>query len=114
MADKGFDLKVLIPTDDGLVISEKGIAEANFYLMYNLSNRSYQLSGKVKTLDFFKTKMVKDKLNHLLVSENIDAIVEMERSLVLDCVFIKTPKLEINEILNNLIDEIDKKSELNV
>jgi len=34
MPEKGFDLKVLIPTDDGLTISKNGIQGALFYLFY--------------------------------------------------------------------------------
>lgn len=35
MADKGFQLKVIIPTDDGFNISDKGIEKASYYLIYN-------------------------------------------------------------------------------
>ena len=110
MADKGFDLKVLIPTDDGITISLKGIEKAPYYLLYNVSNRSYQLAGKVKTLDFFNdtTDFIK-KFNEFIVIENIDKIIDNKLSMSVKCDLINAEHNEIGEILNDLIDKIEKK-----
>lgn len=104
MADKGFDLKVLIPTDDGLLISANGVEKAKYYLMYNLSNRSYQLAGKIKTTKLLEDKQAFSiKIENLILLEKIDKVID----------FRDYPNTEISEILNSLIDLIDKKNELN-
>ena len=101
MADKGFNLKVLIPTDDGLIISSKGIGKAGYYLMYNVSNRSYQLAGKIKTSEYFKNQEFELAIFNDLCDQNkIDKIID----------YIEFPSSEISEILNGLIDNIDKKT----
>lgn len=111
MPEKGFDLKVLIPTDDGLTISEKGIQEALYYLFYNVSNRSYQLAGKVKTVEWYQEKnfCITD-FKKLLTKEKIDLVI------TLSAIDINIPcknKIIDNEViavsLNQLIDSIDKK-----
>lgn len=101
MADKGFNLKVLIPTDDGIIISSKGIEKASHYLMYNLSNRSYQLAGKIKTSEYFKNQKIELAIfNDLCDQNNIDKIID----------YTEFSGIEISEILNRLIDIIDKKT----
>ena len=112
MADKGFDLKVLIPTDDGFSISENGLEKSRYYLMYNLSNRSYQLAEKIKVVDFytqskFNTKELKQLINDL----KIDRIVNINNELFDDCTckIIVIGKNDIGRSLNLLIDQIDKK-----
>ncbi len=110
MVNKGFDLKVLIPTDDGVTISLKGIEKAPYYLLYNVSNRSYQLAGKVKTLDLFNdTADFIKKFNEFIVIENIDNIIDNQLNKSIKCDLIKTDHNEIGKILNDLIDKIDKK-----
>ena len=100
MADKGFDLKVIIPTDDGLMISSRGMGNASYFLIYNVSNRSYQLSGKIKTSEYFENQGFNIAIFDDLCYENkIDKII--------DCA--EFPSMEISEILNLLIDNIDKK-----
>lgn len=101
MADKGFDLKVIIPTDDGQMISSRGMGKASYYLMYNVSNRSYQLAGKIKASEYFKNGEFEILgFNDLCDQNEIDKIV--------DCT--EFPNMEIGEILSNLIDIIDKKT----
>ncbi|MCK5171502.1 MAG: hypothetical protein KAQ75_16605 [Bacteroidales bacterium] len=110
MADKGFDLKVLIPTDDGLTISLKGIEKAPYYLFYNVSNRSYQLAGKVKTIEYFNDIAdFIEKFNELIVIEDIDKIIDNQTNASIKCDFLKVDCNEIGEILNDLIDKIEKK-----
>lgn len=113
MADKGFDLKVLIPTDDGITIFLKGIEKAPYYLFYNVSNRSYQLAGKVKTFEYFNdTADFVIKLNELIVIENIDKIIDNQTNASIKCDFVKADCNEIGEILNDIIEKIDIKKEL--
>ncbi|NOQ23908.1 MAG: hypothetical protein GQ564_00970 [Bacteroidales bacterium] len=101
MAEKGFNLKVIIPTDDGLIVSSKGIEKASYYLMYNASNRSYQLAGKIKTSEYFKNqKFDSTTFKNLCDQNNVDEIV--------DCKDFTSS--EISEVLNKLIDFIDKKT----
>lgn len=113
MADKGFDIKVLIPTDDGFTISENEIDKAKYYLSYNLSNRSYQLAGKLKSAEVIQTNSNNlDDLNSLILKENIDFIIHDDANANISCKFLK-PKLKIiSEILNKIIDQIDQKKEL--
>ncbi|MDA3954898.1 MAG: hypothetical protein PF485_14720 [Bacteroidales bacterium] len=101
MAEKGFNLKVLIPTDDGILISEKVIESASHYLMYNVSNRSYQLAGKINVSEFIKDdEDFSAKIDELILHYKIDNVID----------FKDFPHKEINEILNELIDVIDKKT----
>ncbi|MBU8891757.1 MAG: hypothetical protein KOO66_03210 [Bacteroidales bacterium] len=111
MADKGFDLKVLIPTDNGTEISENGIEDASYYLMYNVSNRSYQFSGKIKTSELFSnhkfdtaifiSELKRNNIDKLVCSEQNELNKTIEVSVV-------TEK-DIGIVLNNFIDIIDKK-----
>jgi len=111
MADKGFQLKVIIPTDDGFNISSNGIKKASYYLMYNISNRSYQLAGKIKTADLyensefnfevFKSEIEKAKIDKVVCNKQFGVLLAYE------VMFVK--EKEIGVILNNLIDLIDKK-----
>jgi hypothetical protein len=107
MADKGFDIKVLIPTDDGLTVSEKSFESALYYLMYNVSNRSYQLVGKVK-----QSELNKADFNIILSKENIDFIISNTVFHNSNIKVLKPDFKEINQMLNNLIDQIDQKKEL--
>jgi hypothetical protein len=100
MADKGFNLKVLIPTNDGFSISEYGLEKSKYYLMYNISNRSYQLAGKIKVSELADNNSISDNLEELVLKEKIDKVIESK----------DFPNSEINEILNQLIDIIDKKT----
>ncbi|MBW2998431.1 hypothetical protein KY321_02730 [Candidatus Woesearchaeota archaeon] len=101
MADKGFFLKVLLPTDDGISISNKGIKNARYYLMYNLSNRSYQLAGKVKCKEYFNNSEFDfHKFEELCKQNRVDQIIDGQK------------ELDIGMVLNELIDIIDKKNEL--
>lgn len=110
MADKGFQLKVIIPTDDGFNISDKGIEKSSYYLIYNISNRSYQLAGKIKTanlykntefnFEIFKLEMEKDNIDKVLCNKQFGILLEHE------VLFVK--EKEIGIALNNLIDMIDK------
>lgn len=111
MADKGFEIKVLIPTDDGLTISENSFEAALYYLMYNVSNRSYQLAGKIKTRELRDSNIL-DKVNQLVNREKVDFIISNSAILGINCKHIKVELSEINQILNNLIDKIDQKKEL--
>ena len=101
MAEKGFNLKVIIPTDDGITVSSKGIKKASYYLMYNVSNRSYQLAGKIKTSEHFINQEFDSMIFRNLYDQNkVDKIVDYKDS----------QSSEISEVLNNLIDIIDKKT----
>jgi hypothetical protein len=101
MADKGFNLKVIIPTDDGITVSLKGIEMVGYYLMYNLSNRSYQLAGKIKTSEYFINREFDSTVFRNLCDQNkIDKIVDYK----------DLQSNEISEVLNELIDIIDKKT----
>ena len=112
MADKVFNLKVLIPTDDGFNISEQGIEKSKYYLLYNISNRSYQLAGKIKTKELYELGNLSfTKLRELALNENLDLIlskkaVKTDIGIPLDIIV----EDRINEILNSYIDIIDKKS----
>ncbi len=111
MNNKGFDLKVLIPTDDGFTISENGIMQAMYYLLYYVSNRSYQLAGKIKTSEIFnKKKFNLTDFSNLLKVEKIDVV------LAFSVIDIKIPfeykivnEEDISTCLNQLIDELDQK-----
>ena len=109
MADKGFDIKLLIPTDDGITISENGIVNASHYLMYNISNRSYQLSGKIKTSELFDyTKFKTSVLNNFCDLNKVDRIINPSTEVELKTQIIHVNEKEIGECLNNIIDQIDK------
>lgn len=111
MADKGFELKVLIPTDDGFNISNKGIEKASYYLMYNISNRSYQLAGKIKTADLFENFEFDSKVFITEIeNRNVDKIVCNTQSLF-DVEIVS--ETDIGIVLNNLIDIVDNKKEAN-
>jgi hypothetical protein len=115
MADKGFELKVLIPTDDGFNISNKGIEKASYYLMYNISNRSYQFAGKIKTAELYvnaefdftvlKAEIEKAKIDKIICNKQFGMLLEYEVLFV--------QEREIGNILNNLIDIVDNKKEAN-
>lgn len=109
MADKGFDLKVLIPTDDGLTISENGIEKSKYYLTYNISNRSYQLAGKIKCMELYKLKAFElNKLENLIDNEKIDLVIclkTLNSKLSFDVVI----ETEIGLVLDSYIDKLDKK-----
>ena len=112
MADKGFDIKVLIPTDDGLTISENGIEQARYYLTYNLSNRSYQLADKVKTSDFYLDSVFDLlKFTELVTLNKIDLIltVNPEHNLNLSIKILPVLETDIGKNLIQIIDQIDKK-----
>ncbi len=109
MADKGFDTKVLIPTDDGFNLSDNGIENCCYYLMYNISNRSYQLAGKIKLKDFYTEKFDINQLQKLLNEENIDIILSTNKVLY-DLTYNLVNDKEISITLNNYIGLIDKKS----
>lgn len=110
MAEKGFDIKVLIPTDDGLTISDKGIENAAYYLMYNISNRSYQFAGKIKFSELFTSKQFTIvELENFCYQNSIDKIVNTSfNKLKIKIEIIQATSIEIGEILNNFIDQIDK------
>lgn len=107
MADKGFDIKVLIPTDDGVTISEKQVDNVPYYLIYNVSNRSYQLAGKINTREIKGLDLIKE-INQVLEKNKIDFIVSNSKNSGICCRFIKVEFSEINQMLNNLIDQIDQ------
>lgn len=107
MADKGFDIKVLVPTDDGLTISENSFETAWYYLMYNVSNRSYQLAGKLK-----QSERNKSDFNTIVMKENIDFIISNTAIQNSNIKVFKPEFSEINQILNDLIDQLDQKKEL--
>lgn len=111
MADKGFDLKVLIPTDDGFNISDNGIKNCRYYLMYNISNRSYQLAGKIKLKEFYAKGFNINSLQDLLETENIDIILTVHQKLY-DLPYDHVKNKEISIVLNGYIEFIDKKKAL--
>jgi hypothetical protein len=101
---------VLIPTDDGLTISKNGIKGALYYLFYNISNRSYQLAGKIKTAEWYQEKfritdfkmlLAKEKINLVLTLSAIDSKIPCRMKIV------DNEDIELN--LYQLIDRIDKK-----
>lgn len=113
MADKGFDIKVLVPTDDGFTISKQRIENAPYYLCYNISNRSYQLAEKLKAKDLFKDKYEKlNVLNAIVKKLKIDFLLQNTLDEGLRCKFIKPETIEINKMLNILIDMVEQKKEL--
>lgn len=108
MAEKGFDLKVLIPTNDGLTVSETGVRNCKYYLTYNVSNRSYQFAEKVKRDEIFKSEFFsKELFLNYCKKLNIDKIITITGSVDIKHLEIKTEELEIATVLNNLIDKID-------
>ncbi|MEA2105736.1 MAG: hypothetical protein U9P82_03315 [Bacteroidota bacterium] len=111
MPEKGFDLKVLIPTDDGLTISKNGIRGALYYLFYNVSNRSYQLAGKIKTAEWYQEKKFRiTDFKMLLTKEKIDLVLTLSATdinLLCRVKVINNDDIALN--LNQLIDSIDKK-----
>ena len=113
MADKGFDIKIIIPTDDGILVSEKGIKKASYYLIYNVSNRSYQFAEKIKTVDFLSDNQnFIEVLNNFIKVEHIDYIIDFHPNNKISCDIIKPDYENISEILNSLIDRIEQKKEL--
>jgi len=113
MADKGFDLKVIIPTEDGINISSKSTEDSPYFLLYNLSNRSYQLAGKLKSRDMLiENQGITGALNKIIVQEKIDLLIGNISSQTLNCKFLYADFPEINKILHALIDKIDQKKEL--
>lgn len=112
MLEKGFDIKVLIPTEDGLTISEKTLVKVPYYLMYNISNRSYQLAGKIKVADILIEGNIKEKLEQLILKEKIDLLISKNK-IAGNEIKRRIPKYDdIGEELNILIDLIDQKKEL--
>lgn len=111
MADKGFDIKVLIPTDDGLTISNKGIEKAAYYLMYNVSNRSYQLAEKIKFSELFTDQQFDTSVLEKFCNQNsIDIIVNpLLTEFKIKIKVIHETQVEIGEVLNHFIDQIDEK-----
>lgn len=111
MSKKGFDLKVLVPTDDGFNISENGVENALYYLMYYVSSRSYQLAGKIKSRELFKNQKFDIKIfKHLLALEQVELILNCSGiNFDLSCKINIVTENNISILLNDLIDEIDKK-----
>ncbi|MEE4198332.1 MAG: hypothetical protein V2I54_11865 [Bacteroidales bacterium] len=111
MSEKGFDLKVLIPTDDGLTISANGIQRALYYLMYNVSNRSYQLAGKGKTSEWYRGgTFLPQSFHDLINQEKVDLVIT--RSAISHKIYCDNQVAEekdISTVLNHLIDRIDQK-----
>lgn len=103
MSEKGFDLKVLIPTDNGFNISENGVENARYYLLYNLSNRSYQLAGKIKNSTDFNI----NNLNDIFISNQVDKIIYLHPYSDFNIPVIQTSVKEISSILNMLIDKLN-------
>ncbi|HAF30953.1 MAG TPA: hypothetical protein DCG75_18095 [Bacteroidales bacterium] len=113
MADKGFNIKVLVPTEDGFTISEQGIENAPYYLCYNISNRSYQLAEKHKAREIFNDKSENvTAINDIVIKLKIDFILCKTENNAVRCGFIKPQTNEINKMLNILIDMVDQKKEL--
>lgn len=113
MADKGFHLKVLIPTDDGLTISEKGVEGAMYYLTYNVSNRSYQLAEKVRCINLFNNQFDWEILIDYCNTHLIDVIVSTNINNLIKEIKIKIVKpTEIGTFLNQLIDIVDSGKEI--
>lgn len=110
MADKGFDVKVLVPTEDGLTISNNKLPEVRYFLMYNISNRSYQLAGKIKSSSYFNVASFNEDLKRLVLEENIDNVIAKSNDNMVK--FMETEFEEINSFLNFLIDKMDQKKEL--
>jgi hypothetical protein len=111
MADKGFQLKVIVPTDDGFNISDKGIEKASYYLMYNISNRSYQLAGKIKSTELFESSEFDFTIFKSEIEKaNVDKIICIKQSELKQGIDVTVvSEKEIGIVLNYLIDIIDKK-----
>ncbi|MGC9374169.1 MAG: hypothetical protein ACP5DQ_03900 [Bacteroidales bacterium] len=111
MPEKGFDLKVLIPTDDGLTISKNEIRGALYYLFYNVSNRSYQLAGKIKTAEWYQgNKFRVTDFKMLVTKEKIDLVLTLSAiDINIPCRMKVADNDDIELNLNHLIDNIDKK-----
>jgi hypothetical protein len=108
MADKGFDLKVLIPTDDGLTISENGIENALYYLSYNISDRSYQLAEKYKADEIFESNIFNwQEIKELCSQNKIDKFLCINSISQNSLEYLVVEKNEISVILNILIDQIN-------
>jgi len=113
MADKGFNLKVIVPTEDGIKISSKPAEESPYILMYNVSNRSYQLAGKFKARDLLKESQdIITSLNKIIEHENVDLLLGQFSNQTLNCKFFKADFIDINQLLHSLIEKIDQKKEL--
>ena len=110
MADKGFDVKVLVPTEDGFAISNNKLLDVRYFLMYNISNRSYQLAGKIKASSYFNEVTFQEDLKRLVSEEKIDYVIAKSDDNMVE--FMETDFEEINPFLNFLIDKIDQKKEL--
>ena len=111
MADKGFDIKVLVPTNDGINICVDCLERALYFLTYNVSNRSYQFGRKLKVSDIFTGENFAEFVNKIIIDNNIDFIIH-KRFNGLNNKFLGTKTIEINEFLNKLIDNIDQGNEL--
>ena len=108
MADKGFDLKVLVPTDDGLTISENEIENALYYLSYNISDRSYQLVEKYKADEIFESNVFNwEEIKKLCNQNKIDKLLSINFISQNSVEYLVVEKNEISVILNILIDQID-------
>ena len=112
MADKGFHLKVLVPTDDGFTISKNGIEGALYFLTYNVSNRSYQLSEKVKHTNIFNNQFNWSILADYCNEHLVDIILNNKTTNLLKGIKVKVVEpSEIGAFLNQLIDIIDSGNE---
>ncbi len=112
MAEKGFDVKVLIPTEDGVTISKNKLDEVQYYLMYNISNRSYQLAGTIKVTDLLAEGKFQDNLAQLITEEKLDIVISKSDISKIG-IKKRIPKHDdIGDELNFLIDIIDQKKEL--
>ncbi len=111
MPEKGFDLKVLIPTNDGFTIAKNGIEKALYYLMYNLSNRNYQLAGKIKAQALYEANFFDfENFIQFLELEGVELIIDLTENKCSQYYQLKiVSEKDISLVLNNLIDEIDQK-----
>ncbi len=112
MSDKGFEIKVLIPTEDGITISENNLDEVKYYLMYNISNRSYQLAGKTKVAALLAEGEFGDNLAQWIAKEKLDIVVSKSDISNIGIRKRKPMHDDIGDELNLLIDMIDQKKEL--
>ena len=79
--------------------------------MYNISNRSYQLAGKIKTKEILTDNGFLNDINNYIFKEKIDFIISTKES-ELQVKILHPKSHDINEELNFLIDKIDQKKEL--
>ncbi|HSH53278.1 MAG TPA: hypothetical protein VK982_16245, partial [Bacteroidales bacterium] len=76
------------------------------------SNRSYQLAGKVKTVEWYKGKKIRiNDLKKLLTKEKMDLVLTLS-AIDINNIPCKNKIIDNEDItvnLNQLIDEIEKK-----